>query len=143
MIKSINSFKLFQTFLTSISLSLNLNYSMIGLRVSAQVPLSQSQEYLAQGSITVTDLQGFNGVIKSLSITPDGKILLVGTGDGLLTAIDLETQEVLYSKAVLVNNYSSIAVNLEKDIIVVGDDKTVTILRLSDGRKLCFLREHT
>ncbi len=143
MIKSINSFKLFQTFLTSISLSLTLNYSMIGLRVSGQVPLSQSQGYVAQGSITVTDLQGFNGVIKSLSITPNGKILLVGTGDGLLTAIDLETQEVLYSKAVLVNNYSSIAVNLEKDIIVVGDDKTVMILRLSDGRKLSFLREHT
>ncbi len=141
--RAIKQGKLLSTFLTSVSLSLILNDAIIVSQVFAEVPSSQSQEYIAQANITVTDLQGFNGVIKSLAITPDGKLLLVGTADGLLSAIDLETKETLYSKAVLVNNYSSIAVNLEKDIIVVGDDKTVMILRLSDGKKLSFLRKHT
>ncbi len=143
MTRAIKQRKLLSTFLTSVSISLILNDAIIVSQVFAEVPSSQSQEYIAQANITVTDLQGFNGVIKSLAITPDGKILLVGTADGLLSAIDLETKETLYSKAVLVNNYSSIAVNLEKDIVVVGDDKTVMILRLSDGKKLSFLRKHT
>ncbi|MDJ0732249.1 MAG: WD40 repeat domain-containing protein [Crocosphaera sp.] len=141
--KQTNYVKLLPTFLTGISLSLTLNYSIIASKVFAEVPSSQSQEYLAQADITVEDLQGFNGVVKSLAITPNGKLLFVGTGDGLLSAIDLETKELLYDKAVLVNNYSSIAFNLEKDVLVVADDQTVMILSLSNGRKLSFLKEHT
>ncbi len=143
MIKQVNYIKFLSSTIAGISVALTLNYSVIGSKVSAQVPLSQSRDYLAQANITVEDLQGFNGVVKSLAITPDGKLLLVGTGDGELTAIDLETKETLYSKAVLVNNYSSIAFNVEKDILVVGDDQTVMVLSLSDGQKLSFLRKHT
>ncbi|MDJ0510962.1 MAG: WD40 repeat domain-containing protein [Crocosphaera sp.] len=135
--------KLLPTFLTVFGLSLTLNYSIIESRVSAQITDYQSNEYLAQANITVRDLQGFNGVIKSLAISSDGKLLLVGTGDGLISAIDLENKELLYDKAVLVNNYSSIAFNLEKDIFAVADDKTVIILSVSNGRKLRFLRKHT
>ncbi|MGK7938976.1 MAG: WD40 repeat domain-containing protein [Crocosphaera sp.] len=135
--------KLLPSFLTGFSLSLTLNYLIIESRVSAQITESQSNEYLVQANIKVTDLQGFNGVIKSLAISPDGKLLLVGTGDGLISAIDLENQELLYDKAVLVNNYSSIAFNLEKDIFAIADDTTVMILSLSNGRKLRFLRKHT
>lgn len=141
--KQANDLKLLSTVLTGISLSLTLSYSLIGSKTLAQVTPFQSKEYLAQANINVTDVQGFNGVVKSIAVTPDGNLLLVGTADGLLTAIDLENKETVYSKAVLVNNYSSIAVNLEQDIVVVADDKTVMILRLSDGKKLSFLREHT
>ncbi|MDJ0602032.1 MAG: WD40 repeat domain-containing protein [Crocosphaera sp.] len=141
--KQANYLKRLSSVVAGISLGLTLNYPMIGSNVSAQVPLSQTKDYLAQANITVEDLQGFNGVVKSLAITPDSKLLLVGTGDGLLSAIDLETQETLYSKAVLVNSYSSIAFNVEKDALVVGDDETVMILSLSNGQKLRFLREHT
>ncbi|EAZ91747.1 WD40 repeat domain-containing protein [Crocosphaera chwakensis] len=143
MIRQANYIKSLSSVIAGIGVALTLNYSIIGSKVSAQVPLSQSRDYLAQANITVEDLQGFNGVVKSLAITPDGKLLLVGTGDGELTAIDLETKETLYSKAVLVNNYSSIAFNVEKDILVVGDDQTVMVLSLSTGQKLSFLREHT
>ena len=143
MIKPTKYIKLLPSFLTGFSLSLTLSYSIIESSVFAQITDSQSNEYFAQANITVTNLQGFNGVIKSLAISPDGKLLLVGTGDGLISAIDLETKELLYDKAVLVNNYSSIAFNLEKDIFAVADDKTVIILSVSNGRKLRFLRKHT
>ncbi|MDJ0658856.1 MAG: WD40 repeat domain-containing protein [Crocosphaera sp.] len=139
----INYLQLLPSILTGLTLSLTLSYPMIGSKVSAQVPLSQTKDYFAQANITVADLQGFNGVVKSIAVTPDGNLLLVGTGDGLLSAIDLETKETLYNKAVLVNSYSSIAFNVEKDVLVVGDDETVMILSLSNGRKLSFLREHT
>ncbi len=141
--RQVNHLKLLSTVLTTISLNLTLSYTLIESKVLAQVTSSPTKEYLAQANITVEDLQGFNGVVKSLAVTPDGKVLLVGTGDGLLSAIDLETKETIYSKAVLVNNYSSIAFNVEKDVLVVGDDQTVMILNLSNGRKLSFLREHT
>ena len=141
--KQTNHLKLSSTFLTGISLSLTLNCSVILSKVLAEVPVSQTKEYLAQANITVTDLQGFNGIIKSLAISPDGKLLLVGTGEGLVSGINLETQETLYSKAVLVNNYSSIAINLEKDIFAVADENTVMLLSLANGRKLRFLRDHT
>ncbi|MGK7958160.1 MAG: WD40 repeat domain-containing protein [Crocosphaera sp.] len=141
--KQANPLKLLPTFLTAISLNVTLSFLITESKALAQVSSFQSQEYLAQTNIIVEDLQGFNGVVKSLAVTPDGKVLLVGTGDGLLSAIDLEAKETLYSKAVLVNNYSSIAFNVEKDILVVGDDQTVMILNLSNGRKLKFLREHT
>lgn len=143
MINQTNYIKILSSILTGISVAFALNYPMIGSKASAQVLLSQSTDYIAQGNITVEDLKGFNGVVKSLAVTPDGKLLLVGTGDGSLNAIDLETKEILYSKAVLVNSYSSIAFNVEKDILVVGDDQTVMVLSLSTGQKLSFLRGHT
>ena len=142
-LESIFSIKRLFFIIIGISHTLTPSDPVIESKVLAQVTSSQSQEYLAQANITVADLQGFNGVVKSLAVTPDSKLLLVATGDGLLSAIDLETKETLYSKAVLVNSYSSIAFNLEKDVLVVGDDQTVMILSLSNGRKLSFLRKHT
>lgn len=143
MIKPTHYLKLLLTFLTGISLNLTIPYSISASNLSAQTPDSQAKEYLTQANITVTDLRGFNGVIKSLAISPDGKLLLVGTGEGLISAIDLETKEIVYDKAVLVNNYSSITFNLEKDIFAVADENTVMILSLSNGQKLRFLRKHT
>ncbi|MGB5772792.1 MAG: WD40 repeat domain-containing protein, partial [Crocosphaera sp.] len=85
----------------------------------------------------------FNGIIKSLAVSPDGTILLVGTADEKVNAINLEKQEVIYSQMTSVNDYASIAIGSDGKVFAIADQKTVAMFSLSDGRKLRSLRGHT
>jgi ABC-type uncharacterized transport system permease subunit len=66
----------------------------------------RSQELIAQAAgsqVPVTTLEGFAGTVSALATSPDGETLLVATGDGKITAINLADSTEIYSKQVASN----------------------------------------
>lgn len=102
-----------------------------------------SPSLIAQSAqIAVTDLQGFKGVIQAIALSPNGKILLVATGDGNLTAISPSNNQALYSTPFDINSYSNIAVSPDGQIFAAAQQNGISVFRLDDGSKQMTLTGH-
>jgi WD40 repeat protein len=123
--------------------ALGYGYSTSAPRVVAEGASPQLIAQISPNQIAVRNLEGFEGVVKALALSPDGKILLVGTGDSAVTAFDLEKNETIYSKSNTVNFYSSIAVSSDGTIFAMGDEDNVAIFNFADGSRLKTLSGHT
>ncbi len=109
--------------------------------VSPLVPPLATQ--VAQAQLTVQDFQGFEGIITALSVTPDGKFLIVGTADNRISLIDLEKGKIVYGRSAKVNDFTNIAVSTDgKQMVTAGDD-SVTIRQVRNGERTKVLNGHT
>ena len=90
----------------------------------------------------VTEITGFEGIIQTLTISPDGKILLVGAGAETINAIDLEKQQIIYSIAAEVNDYASIAFSPDGRIFAIAEDKKISLFDTKTGEWLQTLDGH-
>ena len=95
------------------------------------------------GSIDVTDLKGFNGVIVALGVTPDGQTLIVGSNNGRITAIDLSNFEEIYSQQGTTNPYSNIAFSPDGELFAIPSEEIVMIYETATGRLIRNLSSHT
>ncbi|MBD2654959.1 WD40 repeat domain-containing protein [Synechocystis sp. FACHB-383] len=93
--------------------------------------------------MTVQDLAGFNGIITALNVTPNGKYLIVGTGDNTVNLIDIEKQKVVYTQRSKVNDFSDIAISESGQLMAIAAENNVEIRRVSDGTRIKFLSGHT
>ena len=118
-------------------------YSASTAKTIAQEVKPQQIAQLGTGQVQVQDIQGFTGVIKGLALSPDGKILLVATGDDTINAFDFEKGEIIYSKRHKVNFYSGIAVSSDGKIYAMGDEENVVVYNFENGRKIKTLKGHT
>ena len=124
--------------------TLGYSYSTATLEGRAQATPPQLVAQTSQTQITVQNLEGFQGVIKSLALSPDGKILLVGTADDTINAIDLEDEgKTIYSKRNIVNFYSSIAISSDGEIFAMGDEEDVAVFNFSNGKRIKTFKGHT
>lgn len=147
----------------NISLIATLVYEILTPTTIAREIYLEEIAQSSQPPIMVKDIQGFKGVIKALTMTPDGKILLVGAGDATLNAVDLELEQVVYSKTHKINDYSSIVVTsqptfldettsnettsdetpLTGPMLALADDENIRVLSLVDGSKVNLLKGHS
>ena len=128
--------------LMGISLSTALGYVVFSPQLLAQVNSFQSIQLLAK-AIEAQNLRGFQGKIKALALSPDGKTLLVGTGDNRINALDLRTKKVIYQKSHKVNDFASITISSDGKIFAIASEGTTVVSRLSDGKPLHTFRGHT
>ena len=91
----------------------------------------------------VTDIEGFEGIVQVLAISPDGKILLVGAGGGTINAIDLEQQIIIYAISANVNDYSSIAFSPDSAIFAIAEDFQISLFSTATGDWLQTLEGHS
>ncbi|HAC63353.1 MAG TPA: WD40 repeat domain-containing protein [Cyanothece sp. UBA12306] len=129
--------------LTNMGLIAAVGCSIITPRIVAENIDNSNIAQSIQQKITVKDLQGFNGVIKSIALSPDNNILLVATGDGTINGLDLEQEKVIYSKVNDVNEYSSIVVTSDQKKLVSAEKENIKILSLKDGKRIKTLRGHS
>lgn len=114
-----------------------------------QQPTQQLPEPIAQGvskenqQITVQDLDGFEGIITALNITPDGKYLVVGTGNNRVDLLSLDQQKVIYSKSSEVNDFSNIAISQNGQFMAIAAGNNVEVRRVASGERLQSLSGHT
>ncbi len=92
--------------------------------------------------IEVTDLKGFKGVIVSLAVTPNGEILIVGSNDGQITAIDLNNLEPIYSQSARTNPYSNIAISSDGELFALSSKEKVILYKTKTGRMITTLQGH-
>ena len=128
-----------------------VKYCLLSLLVStgisiAQAPLAQElppiEITITETPGFVTDITGFTGIVQSLAISPDGKILLVGAGAETINAIDLEKQQIIYSIAAVVNDYASIAFSADGQTFAIAEDKKISLFNTKTGEWLKTLDGH-
>jgi WD40 repeat protein len=93
--------------------------------------------------IKVQDIKGFNGVIVSLKVSPDGQTLIVASNDGRVTTIDLQTLEQKYSEPLRANPYSGIAFSSDGKLFAVASKQQVIIFNTETGERVKTLSKHT
>ena len=112
--------------------------------------------------ITVQDLAGFNGIITALNVTPDGKYLIVGTGDNTINLIDIakqivsytqgsqpndysdtSVQSVIYTQNSQINDFSDIAISQNGQLMAIAAGNNVELRRVADGERIKSLSGHT
>ncbi|MGK7945311.1 MAG: WD40 repeat domain-containing protein, partial [Microcystaceae cyanobacterium] len=98
---------------------------------------------LAQFKITSQDLKGFEGKVKAIALSPDGKILLVATGNDQVSAVNLSTKQVIYGVDTRMNGGSSIVISEDGKHFAIAGDEKISVYQLSDGTKLRDLRGNT
>ena len=108
----------------------------------AQTPLSQIIAEIAPTEISVTDIKGFEGVVQVLTLSPDGKILLVGTGGDTVSVIDLEQQKVIYSTFAQINDFSTIAFSPDGETFAIAEDMKISVFSTAKGERLETLKGH-
>lgn len=133
--------------------------SLVPLLVSASflsgvsaivVPKTVAQEALpqivAQSSsleITVSEFQGFTGVISALGIAPDNTTLIAATGDGTITAVDLVESKALYTIDLSINPYTHLPISRDGSFFAAAEDERIVIFNTLDGTELKRLSGHT
>ncbi|MDJ0576024.1 MAG: WD40 repeat domain-containing protein [Xenococcaceae cyanobacterium MO_234.B1] len=108
----------------------------------AQTPFSQIIAQISPTQITVTDIKGFAGVIQAIAVSPDGKILLAGTGGETVSAFDLEQEELIYTIPVLINDYSSIAFSPDGKTFAIAEDTKIGVFSTATGTRIRTLQGH-
>jgi WD40 repeat protein len=93
--------------------------------------------------LTVQDLAGFKGIITSLNVTPDGRYLIVGTGNNRINLFNVDQQTLVYSQISEVNDFSHIALSQDGKLMAIAAGKNVDIRRVANGARLKSLRGHT
>ena len=130
------------TLLASAGVLLTTNHLLSTSPTIAQTLLSQSTGEISPAEITVTDLKGFEGVIQVLAPSPDGKILLVGTGGNTVSAVDLEQQKIIYTNLVLLKDDSSIAISPDGKTFAITEDLKISVFSTEKGERLKTLQGH-
>ncbi|MGA1622435.1 MAG: WD40 repeat domain-containing protein [Synechocystis sp.] len=93
--------------------------------------------------MTVQNLDGFNGIITALNVTPDSKYLVVGTGDNRINVLDTVSQTVVYSQISEVNDFSNIAISQDGSLMAIAAGNNVDLRRVADGERVQSLVGHT
>ncbi|MGK7932677.1 MAG: WD40 repeat domain-containing protein [Microcystaceae cyanobacterium] len=128
-------------------LGINVNMTSKLTPVAAQSlnfpDLLNSPLEIAQFRITSQDIRGFQGRVKAIAVSPNGKILLVATGDNQINAVNTATKQVIYAKNARINDGSSIAISKDGKHFAIAGEERVSVYRLSDGTKLRDLRGNT
>ncbi len=91
---------------------------------------------------SVTDIKGFEGIVQVLTVSPDGKILLVGAGGETIYAIDLEQQKIIYATTAAINDYSSIVFSPDGELFAIAEDTTISLFSTATGEWLQTLDGH-
>ena len=97
----------------------------------------------ASSEINFQELKGFNGVIITLGVSPNGKTLIVASNDGQITAIDLENLEPKYSQRLQANPYSDIAFSSDGKLFAVTNKKNIVLFDAEKGKKIRTLQGHS
>ena len=121
--------------------SLFLDYQAISQTLLAQ-ELPPIEITITETPGFVTDIEGFEGIVQTLAVSPDGKILLVGAGAETINAIDLEQQKIIYSVSAIVNDYASIAFSSDGSIFAIAEDKEISLFNTATGEWLKTLDGH-
>ena len=90
----------------------------------------------------VTDIEGFTGIVQTLAVSPDGKILLVGAGGETINAIDLEQQKIIYAIAADVNDFSNIVFSPDGELFAIAEDEEISLFSTATGEWLQTLEGH-
>ncbi|BFM39120.1 WD40 repeat domain-containing protein [Synechocystis sp. LKSZ1] len=90
----------------------------------------------------ITTLRGFNGVIVTFALTPDGNTLIAATGDGTVTALDLRNREVLYTKAFNVNNFSNLVISADGATFMAAQERIIGVFDVRSGERRQTLTGH-
>ncbi len=134
------------TFLTALFFGATLAPSIaIGVKPIDSTTSEGEKIELAQSptQMTVQNLEGFDGIVTALNVTPNGKYLIVGTGDNTINLIDTEKQTVIYTQRSKVNDFSDIAINQNGQLMAIAADNNVDIRRVADGTRIKSLSGHT
>ncbi|MGK7895210.1 MAG: WD40 repeat domain-containing protein [Xenococcus sp. (in: cyanobacteria)] len=112
--------------------SLLPSFSTISLKLLAQ-ELTPIEITITEIPGFVTEITGFTGIVQTLAISPDGKMLLVGAGAETINGIDLEKQQIIYSIAAVVNDYASIAFSPDGQTFAIAEDKKISLFNTKTG----------
>ena len=130
------------TLLASAGVLISTNHLLPVFPTMAQTVLSSRMGEISPDEITVTDLKGFEGVIQVLAPSPDGQILLVGTGGNTVSAIDLEQEKIIYTNPVLLKDDSSIAISPDGKTFALTEDVKISVFSTEEGKRLKTLSGH-
>ena len=128
--------------LASAGVLLTTNHLAPIVPTMAQTFLSQSRSEISPAEISVTDLTGFEGVIQVLTPSPDGQILLVGTGGNTVSAIDLAQEKIIYTNSVLLKDDASIAISPDGKTFAITEDVKISVFSTEQGKRLQTLPGH-
>ena len=130
------------TFLASAGVVVTASSLFSTSQTIAQNPFSQIIAQISPNQITVTDIKGFAGVVQAIAVSPDGKILLAGTGGETISAVDLEQEELIYTIPVVVNDYSSIAFSPDGKTFAIAEDTKIGVFSTATGKRRRTLQGH-
>lgn len=111
---------------------------------SAREHQTDNQKVLIASSsnIQLTDINGFNGVIVTLGVSPDGNTLIVASNDGQISAIDINNYDIIYSIPLKANPYSDIAFSSDGEFFAVAEQQIVYVYETQTGKLVRNLHEH-
>jgi WD40 repeat protein len=98
----------------------------------------QISPYIAQNSpnnVTVGEIKGLTGVITSLAISPNGRILLIATGDGMITAIDVEKSQPIYTNSSFLEP-RYLAISQDGQFFAAALKNEIALFSLKDGKQI-------
>lgn len=132
--------------LSGVSLAAAIGYSPSNAELKAIASEAEvSPQLVAQSAplqVTVQDLEGFNGAITALALSPDGKTLLVAAGDGTITAVNLEDSQSAYSQSFKINDFSNLAFSPDGQFFAAADREAIAVFGADRGEKLKTLQGH-
>ncbi len=114
----------------------------LALPTIAQTVVSQNMGEIYPDEITVRDIKGFQGVIQTIAVSPDGKNLFVGTGGNTLNRVDLTKEEIIYSELVVLKGNSRIAVSPDGKTLALTENIRIGIFDTKTGKRLKTLQGH-
>ena len=134
-----------KTLITLLSGTTLLGLFTYPFNLSKTVAQENQTTLITQSSsqINFQELKGFNGVIVTLGVTPDGKTLIVGSNDGQITAVDLENLEIKYSQRLRANPYSDIAFSSDGKLFAVTSKEDIVLFDTEKGQRIRTLQGHS
>jgi serine/threonine protein kinase len=89
-------------------------------------------------------LEGHTGIVRSLTLTPDGQRLITGGDDQTIRVWNVDTGQQLFSLTGHTSTIKSLAVKSDGSTLVSGsDDQTIKLWNLGSGQELATLKGHT
>ena len=93
--------------------------------------------------VTVQELKGFKGAITALAVSPDGSRLVVATGDGTISMIDLDNLDSAYTRTFDVNDFSNISYSPDGKVFAAAQERAIGVFGVRGGRKKETLSGHS
>jgi WD40 repeat protein len=128
--------------------SLLATTSLIGtmaIALSITSVVAQEPTLLAQQSTpkaNFTKVEGFNGVVSSVAIAPDGKTLLVGSAVDGITAVDTASLQKVYTIPIAANPFSEIVISPNGSFFAAADGNVINLFSTDGGSKQRTLQGH-